>query len=204
MGLTLTPAHIQSIQSDAVQAYPNEGCGLLLGSFDRATGTHVLEQVKLLDNAWQPNLASTLDTTASAGQEPLTQARRYWIDPKDMLAIQREARDQGLSIIGVYHSHPDHPAIPSECDRTLAWPDYAYIIVSVQDGNAVDLQCWQLDPQHQFQSEPMMVADLTTPAPVEIGCEARSALLLGDCDTQSNQPRDERDNFTDRISPPSA
>jgi len=161
MVLTLTPAQLQIMQADAEQAYPHEGCGLLLGRFnsgsDNTASRHTLYQVKLLVNAWQPDVAQSL--TDRSGDEALTASRRYWIDPQDMLSAQKEARAQGLSIIGVYHSHPDHPAIPSECDRTLAWSDYAYIIVSVHNGLAVDVKCWQLNDQHQFQAKSMIVTD---------------------------------------------
>lgn len=88
----------------------------------------------------------------------LTKARRYWIDPKDMLQVQKQAREQGLSILGIYHSHPDHVAEPSECDRALAWPEYAYTIVSVCKGKAVDMQNWALDSAHQFQAEKIQIS----------------------------------------------
>ncbi|MEO0541922.1 MAG: M67 family metallopeptidase [Cyanobacteria bacterium P01_A01_bin.105] len=157
MGLTLTPDHIRTLQADAQQAYPHEGCGLLLGTIDRATRHCDLHHVKLVHNAWEPSVASTLTELSAPGAAAPTRSRRYWIDPKDMLTIQREARAVGLSIIGVYHSHPDHVAVPSECDRAIAWPDYAYIIVSVDHGSAVDLQCWRLDDRDQFQPEPITV-----------------------------------------------
>ncbi len=101
-----------------------------------------------------------------------TKHRRYSIDPKDILRVQKQARSQGLNIIGVYHSHPDHVAVPSECDRTQAWPEYAYVIVSVQgkeSGNkAVDIQNWTLDSKHQFQLEAMQVSPLLAPDQVPI------------------------------------
>ena len=170
MALTLTPDHRLILQRDAERAYPHEGCGLLLGHFNSATDEHCLVRIQLLNNAWPPNIAENLSALADSAlagsaapdNAPLTQARRYWIDPKDMLMAQRSARAEGLSIIGVYHSHPDHPAIPSECDRKLAWSNYAYLIVSVQGGHATDLKCWQLDDHHQFQPSPLTVTDHIT------------------------------------------
>ncbi|MCC5621316.1 Mov34/MPN/PAD-1 family protein, partial [Nostoc sp. CHAB 5715] len=79
--------------------------------------------------------------------------RQYAIAPEVMLKTQREARNRSLNIIGIFHSHPDHPAIPSECDRLYAWQGYSYIIVSVQNGKAGELQSWSLDDTHQFQAE---------------------------------------------------
>jgi proteasome lid subunit RPN8/RPN11 len=75
-----------------------------------------------------------------------------------LLETQRHAREKGLTIIGVFHSHPEAEAVPSECDRELAWPAYAYVIVSVRHGKAVDLKNWQLDGNHQFQPEPLRIA----------------------------------------------
>jgi proteasome lid subunit RPN8/RPN11 len=73
-----------------------------------------------------------------------------------MLKAQKQARDRNLDIIGIYHSHPDHPAVPSEFDRAIAWQQYSYIIVSVQQGKACDLKNWSLDDDHQFQPEEML------------------------------------------------
>ena len=94
-------------------------------------------------------------TKAQFTEAQFTKARRYTIDPKDMLLVQKQAREKGLKIIGIYHSHPDHVAVPSECDRIQAWPEYAYTILSVQNGVATDILNWALDSEHQFQPEAM-------------------------------------------------
>jgi proteasome lid subunit RPN8/RPN11 len=80
-----------------------------------------------------------------------------------MLMAMREARNCSLEIIGIYHSHPDHPAVPSECDRQLAWPQYSYIIVSVAQGYAAESKSWILDDTHQFQPEPIVIAAIADP-----------------------------------------
>ena len=72
-----------------------------------------------------------------------------------MLAAQRHARDRGIDVVGIYHSHPDHEAVPSECDRQLAWQSYRYLILSVRQGKADALQCWSLDGDRQFQPDPL-------------------------------------------------
>lgn len=92
-----------------------------------------------------------------ADELPLSKTRRYWIAPETLLKEMKDARAKGLEIIGIYHSHPDHPAVPSECDRHFAWSEYSYIIVSVQHGKAVDTRSWSLDEQHQFQPEPLLM-----------------------------------------------
>lgn len=146
------------MQTHAEQAYPHEGCGLLVGTLDAATNQKTLVKLVLLENSWAADVAAELIEQGHGDSATLTKTRRYWIDPKDLLETQRQAREDGLAIIGVYHSHPDAEAVPSECDRDLAWSTYAYIIVSVRHGAAVDLQNWQLDDNHQFQPEPMKIA----------------------------------------------
>ncbi|MEM9163886.1 MAG: M67 family metallopeptidase [Cyanobacteria bacterium P01_F01_bin.4] len=158
MVLTLTQKHIERMRLHAAQAYPHEGCGLMVGTFAPETGDKTLVKLALLDNAWSTEVAADLADRGYDDSAPLTTTRRYWIDPQDLLATQRQARLEGLDIIGVYHSHPDAAAVPSECDRTLAWSTYSYIIVSVHHGVAVDLQNWQLDNHHQFQPEAMKIA----------------------------------------------
>ncbi|MGB7249963.1 MAG: M67 family metallopeptidase, partial [Phormidesmis sp.] len=152
--------------------YPEECCGLMVGKIKSQEGVSYKSIVELvaLDNHWTPDAiapksetleSETLESKTPADnptESPQTKQRRYYIDPKDMLQVQRQARDQGLTIVGVYHSHPDHVAEPSECDRALAWPEYAYIIVSVKRGKAVDIKNWALDSDHQFQPEAMKVS----------------------------------------------
>lgn len=145
------------MEAHASQAYPYEGCGLMVGTFDPVTEEKTLIEVVLLANAWTDNVATDFSDLGQQNGVSMTKARRYWIDPKDLLATQRQARENGLSIIGVYHSHPDAVAMPSACDRELAWSTYSYIIVSVRNGTTVDLQNWQLDSNQQFQPEPMKI-----------------------------------------------
>ena len=168
--LLLQPTHLQSIKAHAEETYPHECCGLMLGHAHPGTTssrpTRTVVELWSVTNAWDEAAQSTM--TALAGEaippnansvppQTLTTRRRYWIDPTDMLAAQRYARIHDLSIIGIYHSHPDHPAVPSECDRACAWPEYSYIIVSVPNGNATDVFSWTLDDDHQFQPENIRV-----------------------------------------------
>ncbi|MBW4463579.1 MAG: M67 family metallopeptidase [Nodosilinea sp. WJT8-NPBG4] len=147
----------QAIVEAAVAGYPKECCGLLVGwrgfAEDQPDETdRTVVEVVALNNAWEPSL---LGYTDPAGDGTHSLRDRYWIDPADMLAVQRSARERGLKIIGVFHSHPDHVAVPSECDRTLAWPVYSYIIVSVMAGQVADFKSWQLNDQSQFEPEPV-------------------------------------------------
>lgn len=146
MVLKLDSCHFQTIVAHAESTYPEECCGLLLGIAD-STSNAVVE-VKPVENRWSadPAIAGALGKT-----------RRYEIAPEAMLAAMRESRDRNLAIVGIYHSHPDQPAVPSECDRQLAWQHYSYVIVSVERGSAIDWRSWRLNANHQFQPEEILM-----------------------------------------------
>lgn len=137
------------MRSQAEHAYPNECCGLLLGTV--SSHTNVAQAVWATTNDWSEAVATTLEEDTA-----LTQTRRYWVSPQAMLAAMRDARRRNLDIIGVYHSHPDHPAHPSECDRRLAWPQYSYLIFSVQQGVVDRFLSWRLNDNHQFEPETIL------------------------------------------------
>ena len=168
--LLLETGHLEAIAQALIACYPHEGCGLLLGRRTFATGENTDETARTVTsvvpvaNAWNPSLLDYTD--AEGGEQGRSRRDRYWIDPADLLRVQKSAREQGLEIIGVYHSHPDHEAVPSECDRVLAWPVYSYIIVSVGRGEVIDLRSWRLDEQNQFRPEPVkMIGSSTNKAP---------------------------------------
>ncbi|MBL1174301.1 M67 family metallopeptidase [Pantanalinema sp. GBBB05] len=157
MALKLRAEHLQLMQAHAEQAYPDECCGLLLGTL--VSDDKTLVDVRTVTNAWNEQVASEF----AAAESALTKTRRYWISSEDMLAAMREARQRDLDVIGIYHSHPDHPAVPSECDRRQAWQHYSYLILSVRAGQAGEFYSWQLDDSHQFQSEPVIVIEPVSP-----------------------------------------
>ncbi|MBD2492910.1 Mov34/MPN/PAD-1 family protein [Nostoc sp. FACHB-280] len=152
--IKLLPQHIQMIRSHAERTYPNECCGIILGYLENQIKTVV--EIIPTKNAWSAESANFAPNTERS------ETSRYAIAPQDMLQIQKSARDKSLNIIGIYHSHPDNPAIPSECDRQYAWPAYSYIIVSVQNGQAGELLSWSLNDQHQFQPETIDTINLAT------------------------------------------
>ncbi len=115
-----------AIAAHGERAYPDECCGVLLGREDR--GERTIEGLLPIDNQWDAS----------------ERRRRFLITPDDMLRAEREARRQGLDVLGFYHSHPDAPARPSEFDREHAWPWYTYLIASVRDGKLDELTGWQL------------------------------------------------------------
>jgi proteasome lid subunit RPN8/RPN11 len=141
--LTITPSHLQTITRHGEASYPEECCGFLIGRSDE--GTTVVERV------------------ISAGNERQeSRHNRYLISPETVLAANKEARALGLDVVGYYHSHPDHPARPSEFDRDHAWPGLSYLIISVQGGKLADTRSWRLsDDRERFEEE----AVDPTPAP---------------------------------------
>lgn len=144
------------IKSHADRAYPQECCGVLLGKIEKSGKW--LEEVRRVENRWTAEVAAQMAAMVpEASMQEHSKTDRYWIDPKDLLMLQREARERSLQVIGIYHSHPDHAAVPSECDRALAWMSYSYLIVSVRQGIAQDLLCWSLDEHHQFQPEDVQI-----------------------------------------------
>jgi len=150
MSLRLDSAITAQIQQDLARVYPEEGCGVLLGH-ERGETREVVRAV-------------TFDN-----QRDDSRHNRYLISPEQFLSADRAARDEGLDVLGFYHSHPDHPARPSEFDRENAWPWYSYVIVSVLQGRAVDTTCWRLaEDRSRFEPEALENApDATAPGAVE-------------------------------------
>jgi proteasome lid subunit RPN8/RPN11 len=144
--LKVRAEHLKAIATHAVTTYPDECCGILLGKIDGEDKT--LVEVWQTENAWDDETPLPNDDRSGTSKK-----RRYAIAPVDLLKAQKSACDRDLNVIGFYHSHPDHPAIPSECDRSCAWPQYSYIIVSVTKGQADDFRSWLLDDSDRFQPE---------------------------------------------------
>ena len=124
--LELPPRLRARLEALACARYPREGCGLLLG---RRVG----ERTRVAEVSEARNLCGD-----GAGE-------RYDLDPADHLAAEERARALGLEVVGVWHSHPDRPAVPSEADRAGAWPDWSYAIVAVAAGAPRALRAWRLD-----------------------------------------------------------
>jgi proteasome lid subunit RPN8/RPN11 len=123
----LTKEHIKQIEAHGEQTFPHECGGMIIGRFEtsKKTVVELLPMENAMDEAEQHN--------------------RVLILPKDVLKAERYARSQKLDVIGYYHSHPDHPAIPSQFDLDHALPVWTYIIVSVESGKAVDVRAWEME-----------------------------------------------------------
>jgi proteasome lid subunit RPN8/RPN11 len=136
---------IEQIRTHAERTYPEECCGLLIGTIYQ--DKKILLEVRETENCWNAETAEFLSVTTASKRN------RFTIAPEVLLQVQKETRDRNLSIIGIYHSHPDHPAIPSEFDRAIAWQEYSYIIISVLQGQTADIRSWAIDETNQFQPE---------------------------------------------------
>ena len=138
--IALSAENIRDIISHAESDYPNECGGLLLGRFEG-------DERAVLKTLRMKNIAA---------EE--TQHDRVLIDPRELLKTDRPARNEGLDVIGYYHSHPDDEAVPSQFDLDHALPVWSYIIVSVRDGKAADQRSWRMrDDRSKFDHEGISV-----------------------------------------------
>ena len=162
--IQLLPRHLQDICQHAENTYPEECCGILLGYLTESHKTVV--EIILTENAWSPETAVDFpDNKLDGGTDEnisYSKKRRYAIAPQVMLRAQKSARDSQMNVIGIFHSHPDYPAEPSEFDRNFAWEEYSYIIVSVRQGKAAEINSWVLDSDRQFQAEEIQKISVQT------------------------------------------
>ena len=140
MPIALTEEQAAAIRAHGAESYPHECCGFLIG---RSDGDH-----KQVAELWRVENA----------REEEAKRRRYLIAPEEVLGAEKRAREEGVEILGVYHSHPDHPAKPSETDREFAWPFFSYIIVEVQGGKPKETRSWLLtEDRTRFESEEIRI-----------------------------------------------
>ena len=130
---------MRQIEQHGESAYPEEGAGFLIGSDGAA---RKVEAIFRLENA----------------REQDARRNRYLITAEDMLTAEREAERQGKDIVGVFHSHPDHPDRPSSFDQEWALPWFSYVITTVDTGRAVESRSWKLrDDRTAFEEEQINV-----------------------------------------------
>jgi proteasome lid subunit RPN8/RPN11 len=130
---------LEAILDHARSGYPCEVCGVLLGHAAR------VESVIRVEN-----------------RETESPRVRYQIAPEDLLRIQREGREDGQEVVGFYHSHPDHPARPSETDRRIAAEGLSdgviHVVVGVEQGERASPSAWVFrDAMQSFEEEPLEV-----------------------------------------------
>jgi proteasome lid subunit RPN8/RPN11 len=129
---------LDEIRRHGERDYPHECCGLLIGRFDADGGGKLVSEIYPISNA----------------REEEAKRNRFLIHPEELMRGERHARNLSLDVVGFYHSHPDHPAIPSQYDLEHAWPTYSYVIVSVREGLAGDLYSWEMEADRsRFNAE---------------------------------------------------
>jgi proteasome lid subunit RPN8/RPN11 len=133
--ITLETKAQQTIVQDAVSAYPNECCGFLLG-YEDENGRRIITEALVVNNAKEGD-----------------KKRRFVIAPQDYLQAEEYAEAHNQILLGVYHSHPDHPAVPSEHDRAAAQPFFSYLIISVNDRQPGFIRSWRLNNDGNFEEE---------------------------------------------------
>jgi proteasome lid subunit RPN8/RPN11 len=131
MALALAPDVDAAIRRHASETYPHECCGALIGR--DGVVFH----------------AFALPNTTEEGPR-----RRFLVRPSDYREAEQRASERGAELVGFYHSHPDHPARPSQYDLDHAWPYFSYVIVAVRAGVAGDMTSWRLrDDRSAFDEE---------------------------------------------------
>jgi len=132
--LCLSEEQQQQVAEWALVAYPHEACGTLLGRRE-GDETRVVEA----------RVARNINTARAHD--------RFEIDPVDYLAAEQAAAAAGIDLVGIWHTHPDHPACPSTTDRELAWGGWSYLIVSVDAAGVRALRSWRLNGEGRFEEE---------------------------------------------------
>lgn len=133
--MKITRALLAQIHTHLEAGYPHEACGVILGQ-----------------------AGAVAEVVAAGNQRTDSAHNRYLIDPLAYLKIERDADKRGLQVLGIYHSHPDVAARPSQFDLDHAWPNLSYLIVSVVKGKAVETFSWRLrEDRSQFDQEPVEV-----------------------------------------------
>jgi len=139
MTLSLATEDDARMRAHLSRAYPEEGCGVLLGT--EQEGARRIVEIATLDN-----------------HRTGDRSRRFLISPEQFLAVEKRARERGIEVLGFFHSHPDHPAEPSAFDLEHAWPYYSYLIVSVRDGEPGEATAWRLaEDRTRFVPETLIV-----------------------------------------------
>ena len=134
---------LETMKKDALNNFPFECCGFLFGHVDGETRF----------------ITSVLVTKNNSMED---QQRRFSISSEDYIHAENFAWENKLTLLGIYHSHPNHPAVPSEHDRQAAQPFFSYVIISVMDNHISGLRSWRLNDEPQFEEEQIDHTSLST------------------------------------------
>jgi proteasome lid subunit RPN8/RPN11 len=135
---------LDEIKRHAETDYPRECCGLLIGRIEDGGRTRVVIETYPVANNWE---------------ESETMHRRMMITPQDYMRAERRFIKEGLGVVGNYHSHPEHPAVPSgfDLENLAPWPTMSYLVVSVMARRAVEVRSWELEADRsRFNEEEIL------------------------------------------------
>lgn len=127
--LILPSSHRAALEAFARASHPREACGVLIGTLDESGTAPLARVTRILP-------CRNVDTRRAHD--------RYELDPADFMDADLGARRDGLEIVGIWHSHPDHPARPSATDHAAAWEGWSYVIASVSAAGVGDVRAWRL------------------------------------------------------------
>jgi proteasome lid subunit RPN8/RPN11 len=139
--IQLEAQHQREIRGHGERDYPYECCGLLFGRFSE-NGVKVCSEIYPISNA----------------REEEAKRNRFLIRPEELMRGEKEAAGKSLDVVGFYHSHPDHAAVPSQYDLEHAWPIYSYIVVALDSGRAEDLRSWEMQTDRSRFNEEEILA----------------------------------------------
>lgn len=132
--LEISKELLTQINNHGKQTYPDESCGIMAGFVEG--DKRIVKKVYPAENL---NKERSKD--------------RYELNQKDFLHADRDAAKNDMDIVGIYHSHPDHPSKASETDREKAHQGYSYLITAIHNGEFFSRNSWVLDQDNQFQEE---------------------------------------------------
>jgi len=139
--IKISESLLRQIYAHTEESYPNECCGVMIGTTD-TENNHTVYAFRTCKNLNQERARD-----------------RYLLDPLDYLRAEREFEKSPWDIIGIYHSHPDHPSRPSKTDTDAAFVGYSYVIISVHNGKVAGAQSWLLNEtegKKNFYEEPLL------------------------------------------------
>ena len=129
----------EAIKLHGEEAFPNECCGFLFGNEK---------------NGRVIGLSTKVENSKEGDQR-----RRFEISPFDYMKAEQFAIKNNTTLLGIYHSHPNHPAIASVHDLAKAMPYFSYVIVSIMEGKYDDIKSWKLkDEKREFYEEQVLIS----------------------------------------------
>lgn len=144
----------QKIRQHGAETYPHECCGALLGRDADAP------EVTTTTAGVQPPVREIQALFPLVNRREDSPRNRFSVTAEDVREAEKAAQEQKLDVVGWYHSHPDHPARPSQYDRDHAWPWYSYVIVSVANGAPAEMTSWRLsDDRSEYACEDIAIRD---------------------------------------------